>query len=272
MPACDSASCEVYFGFDRKVNWEAVAAESVPTPSTTVAGSPWASRPNRSASSARVYCGFPLTRHSIKKGWWAGAAPPLDSSDLSALELAAEGELNTLDEAAVIGLLTERHREVDDQRADRRLPLQRQTGRGAQVAGLERRVRGVDVTDVDEPGHTSGVDVLQERQRQEHLCRAERLEGTTDRLAVAVIAARAIAVAVGLAARVRAHAIAETGTQGVVLEAADVTHATRVVVLPERERDLVALRVDQDRVIRIVRVIGVTVVVVLLAISLAVAD
>src|SRR6187402_2945906 len=271
MPACDSASCEVYFGFDRKVNWEAVAADRVPTPSTTVAGSPWASRPKRSASSARVYCGFPLTGHSIKKGWWAGAAPPLDSSDLQDLELAAEGELNTLDKAAVVGLLTERYREVDDQRTDRRLPLQRQTRRSAQVTGLEGRVGRINVTDVDEPGHAGRVDVLQEGQRQEHLCRAEGLEGATDRLAIAVVAV-AIAVLVGLAARVRAGAVAETGTQGVVLEATDVTHTTGVVVFPERERHLFALRVDQGRVVRVVRVIGVTIVVVRLAIGLAVAD
>src|ERR1700754_3782383 len=54
------------------------------------------------------------------------------------LERVAEGELDALDEAAVLVLLTERHGEVDDQRTDRRLPLQGKARGSTQVACVER--------------------------------------------------------------------------------------------------------------------------------------
>src|SRR5690242_12411728 len=80
---------------------------------------------------------------------------------VSGLELAAEGELDALLVVTVLRLGADRHGEVDDQRTDRRLPLQGDTGGGPQVAGLEGLVVAEGVADVDERGHARGVDILE---------------------------------------------------------------------------------------------------------------
>src|SRR6185312_11608338 len=111
---------------------------------------------------------------------------------------------------------------------DRRLPVQRYAGRGAQRAGVEALVIPVDVADVGEQRHARGVDVLQERQRQVQLGGAQHLERAADRLRP--VGAQAVAARVRRAA-VDAHAWA----QGVVLEAAYVAHAAGGEVGEERE-------------------------------------
>src|SRR5690348_373058 len=143
-------------------------------------------------------------------------------------ELAAEGELDALLVMTVRRLRAERHGQADDQRADRRLPMQRYAGRGAQRAGVEALVIPVDVADVGEQRHARGVDVLQERQRQVQLGGAQHLERAADRLRP--VGAQAVAARVRRAA-VDAHARA----QGVVLEAAYVAHAAGREVGEERE-------------------------------------
>src|SRR6185312_2719942 len=108
---------------------------------------------------------------------WLGGIPGRLGS-----ELAAEGELDPFLVVAVRRLRAERHRQADDQRADRRLPVQRNTGRGAQGAGVEALVVLVGIADIGEQRYACGVDVLQERQRQVELGGAEYLERTADGL------------------------------------------------------------------------------------------
>src|SRR5690349_20480763 len=65
-------------------------------------------------------------------------------------ELAAEGELDAFLVMAIRRLRAERHGQADDQRTDRRLPVQRDAGRRTQRAGVEALVIPIDVADVGE--------------------------------------------------------------------------------------------------------------------------
>src|SRR5690625_717008 len=132
------------------------------------------------------------------------AKPPLWRDGPS--EAAAERELEAFHVMTVALLLAERNGVADDQGADRRLPLQRDAGRGAQLAGVEMVVVLEHVADVGEQRHARGVDVLQERQRQEQLRATEYLERAAHRDRVVIGA--------GHFAR----------TQGVGLETAHVMH------------------------------------------------
>src|SRR6185312_12811712 len=143
------------------------------------------------------------------------------------LELAAEGKLDALLVMPILRLVAEGYRQADDQRADRRLPLQCDAGGSAQGAGIEALEVPVGIADVHKPGHARGVDVLEEGQWNEDLRRAQHLERAADRLRI--VAQGAQAAGIGNRARGDAHARA----QRVVLEAAYVTYAAGVVVLPE---------------------------------------
>src|SRR5699024_8069626 len=199
--------------------------------------SPRSVRPKRSANEARSCCRTDsvMRPNFVAKGihdsrnapepvtgtrGTAGARRPV--SGCRASEVAAERELEALLVMAVTRLRAERNRVADDQRPDRRLPLQRDTVRSTQFAGVETVVIAVHVADVGEKCHTCRVDVFQAGDGQEQLRRALHLECTADGPRV-IICGRLLA-----------------GSEGVILEAAHITHTTGIVVLPEREADLLA--------------------------------
>src|SRR5574337_52658 len=171
-----------------------------------------------------------------KKAWYRHATPPVPAwfrvnptaSGPLRSELAAEGELDAFLVVAVRRLRTERHRQADDQRTDRRLPVQRDAGRGAQGAGVEALVILVGVVDIGEQRDARRVDVLQEWQWQIQLGRAQHLEGAADGLRI--IAAETIAPGVR-----RAAVDADARAERIVLEAAHVTYAAGEEVGEERE-------------------------------------
>src|SRR5690606_1800552 len=195
--AAVSASSRRYFGLARKLSWPGPAPPRVPTPVIAVVPSPRSSRPNRAARSDRA--------------WACSRAGKAASS-----EGTAEGELQALDPVAA--LVLQGHGVADRDRAHRRLPGQRETGRDAQGLGLPVVVTQVDVADVDEGRQPRRRGV--EQGREVELQVADRLQRTAQRLPVV-----AAGEGVGRADRVG-------------LEAAHRVRAADVVVAEERQAAL----------------------------------